>query len=335
MNLVITVITKMGPIAIYNNYNLTGSRFINDFWFLIKSTYISDVARVGVAYFMMAWLMKWLFDPGNTQTNSPDDIQKDGASSQETSNDIKRYKIDKCYALLTGADINPSSRTSLPTLGFVHKDLQRMNNVLRELGFDVSNPCLGRETDVSREFLFDKCINNPSRDLAQSCSLFYFSGHGDKEKVLLSNGESATYVDIILNFNCSSADAPRIFIFDCCCDAPSEGVTPELSLLDNIQPHVLVVFACMPDDITYGNKKNGSYFTHKLENRLRAFVNELSFVEIILQVTGTEVIKEGTRQREYELNPFVVCSLRQQLHFGGSKLNTVLVCVCVCVCVCV
>eukprot|EP00731_Ephydatia_muelleri_P023285 Em0015g868a len=266
------------------------------------------------------------------QKGPSDDIQRDSATSQETSNSTKRHKIesdiqrdtcmsqearyniDKCYALLTGADSATNGRTYL---GFVRKDLERMERVLKELQFEVSNPCLDRD-GVSRAFLFDDCIcdKGNTRDLSQySCSLFYFSGHGDKERVLLSNGDSATYAEIVQQFNASSTERPKIFIFDCCLadlEESREGCS-ELHLRD-IPPHVLVVFGCMPDELAYGDKETGSFFTLKLDNKLRAFVEKLSFFNIIHQVTG------ASKDPKHVVNAFVISTFQKDLYFKG-RLN--------------
>ena len=299
--------------------------------------------------------MEWLKKVGSSllgyrddQRSSLDDIQKDYVKPipQGCSNCIQRYKIDKTYALLTGADTKRTCDNGQNYLEFVHKDLRRMEKVFRDLKFDVLNPCLGREKNVSRVFMFDECINdvNGTRDLGQySCCLFYFSGHGDRKGVVLSNGDHATYLDIIQTFNgSSSTDTPIIFIFDCCRDEPEgascsrdepEGAScsPDRFCTDlcdaDIPPNVLVVFACLPDERTYGCKETGSYFTRKLENKLRAFITQLSFLEIILQVTGPEKILVDGKIRDYVLNPFVICTLSKQLHFGESKFLTLIDCI--------
>lgn len=184
----------------------------------------------------------------------------------------------------------------MPSRGFVDKDLQRMERVLKELNFEVFSPCLNRTDKVSREFLFDRCINDTTRDLAQyDCSLFYYSGHGNREGVVLSTpDERATYAEIIRTFNGSSTDKPKVFIFDCCRDdeeATSEdGTLGQSCCCGEISLHTLVVFACMAEERTYGRREKGSDFTTKLVNKLMAFADDLSVSEIFQQVAGNSSV---------------------------------------------
>ena len=244
-----------------------------------------------------------------------------GWSSGKVQEQIQHYDTDRCYALLTG-DEGGRNRY----LSCVRKDLELMESVLTKLNFVVYNPCLDRDKrtvrPLTREILFDEYINGLSGDeqAQYSCFLFYFSGHGNSNGILLSSGrdqdECVTYKDIVQTFNSASSDKPRIFIFDCCRDKRESPPTDHDNCCcdEGIPRHVTIVFACMSEDQCMGGS-GGSFFTRELELRLGTLYTHLSFGEIIAQVSGN-----------VDPSPLLKSTLTKQLCFRACGKHILILC---------
>ena len=227
---------------------------------------------------------------------------------------IKSYENSSIYALLIG-DEGPSYRY----LGFVHKDLELMEDVLkRKLNFVVSNPCLirdntsGRVRPLTRAILYDEYINGPPREEQDqySCFLFYYSGHGDSSGILLSSDQLARveYDEIVQTFRGTCINKPRIFIFDCCRSNSSCSKKEPMAIFCNrdIPRDVVVVFACVSEEDCYGDK-NGSHFTRHLADKLATLYHDMSFNDIIAQASWVNDYNRPC--------PILVSTLTQQLYF--------------------
>ena len=208
-------------------------------------------------------------------------------------NYIMRYLVKPPigYALLLG-----SSRYKEP-LQCVERDLKAMGEVLSEGGWEINVPC-GCYTEKDS---YEKEVQMlQEKDLKKySCFMFYFSGHGCPEGMLLEpNCELIPFkdvVDMVLHLN-DLRGKPKILIFDCCrvntaCEGKSfGGSNPTFMSLGekfaDTYRDMIVCFACSNNAPSYSAHTDGSIFTQHFAISLRELGRKISFVELLDQAKG-------------------------------------------------
>ena len=227
------------------------------------------------------------------------------------------------------------------------KDLQLMERSLKSCQWCVESPCLPAATEggVMEVHLGRKGFENildgllRSSDVLEpySCFMFYYSGHGTAECVLLSDGEQIPYKDIVSMVSSipSLTKKPKIFIFDCCRQGSSKRGS--LSFGSELEErncvgtggyppeHCLIAFSAAEESSAVGIENAPSVFTLQLAHALPDFRCRLSFAEILSQVAGmTRMIAQSVNRDQ---RPVYCSTLTSLLMLSGK-------CVCVCVCVC-
>lgn len=231
---------------------------------------------------------------------------------------IMRYLIQKPlgYALLLGSSRYPTEQPLL----CVEKDLKDMEAVLKDGGWDVHQPHNGTTTIVGYEHELGKLkrldLNN------YSCFMFYFSGHGSKEGILLQPyGDCVSYksvTDSIVNLR-GLQGKPKIIIFDCCRRMDGELSSPGCDFATGYHD-TIICYACSSNATSIALGKDGSVFTQNFAKKLQQFGREMSFVELLNQAKGEtyHVIKSRFKQAQ---QPVSESGLNCQLLLKGIYIG--------------
>lgn len=203
---------------------------------------------------------------------------------QEKGNYVCFYEMKRPigFALLLGCSSAPCQSGCLPT----KIDLALMENTLKEEDWFIKNPCLNSNYPLTNsQFLayVDALKCNPTLHKF-SCFMFYYSGHGNHNGALLSDGSCMLYEEIVTSIASISClqKKPKIFIFDCCQGVVFENVRTREKYPP---PHTILAFSSCEGMTSYANK-HGSYYTRDLSSKLKEFGKKLSFPEILTFVNG-------------------------------------------------
>lgn len=202
-------------------------------------------------------------------------------------------------------------------------------------GWAVHNPCLTNPQSLtldSCDEILESLELNLSLNLGQySCFMFYYSGHGTSEGLLLSDGSCKPYDEIVMGISkiFSLIDRPKIFIFDCCRVYEEKEKNPEEKCMyvafnkaiektynrvkeerEEYPPrHTVISFSACEGMSGYANQD--SFYTRSLSTKLKQFGKKLSFSEILVLANGG-----ATRYAQYhkvEQRPVIYCTLEKLL----------------------
>ena len=239
--------------------------------------------------------------------------------------DITFYNIESPagFALLLGNDrlTNSSDSTRLP----VKKDLELMQDVLKDYGWHVSSPFAYdphmKEGDCNS--FIQTLVGNLD---AYSCFMFYYSGHGTAKGLLLSDGSCEAYADIVSSVSKmeSLRGKPKIFIFDSCRIPSShpknfkffKEISKQHSDYESQSrnyppPDTLICFSANEGMESFSHDDYGSFYTEQLARRLRHFGEHLTLTEIIT-LTNDGVIKTAHKNQEQQ-QPVIYSTLNKLL----------------------
>lgn len=252
----------------------------------------------------------------------------EGYFHRQNRNYIRRYLIKRPlgYALLLGSS---HYNVSEQPLQCVEKDLQVMGAVLVEGGWEVNVPH-GCNTEVRnyREVMGGL----GGKDLKRySCFMFYFSGHGSPEGILLQpNGDVIKFEEVINSVRQLEdlKGRPKILIFDCCRGSGDDGgLRSGFMSLGGEQfaskyHDMVVCFACTNNATSVAAHENGSIFTQNFATKMRQFGRELSFVDLLSQVTGETyyVVRE---RYKLDQHPVSYSGLTAQLLLKGEDVKCI------------
>ena len=211
---------------------------------------------------------------------------------------LKRYTINSPlgYALLLGS--SQFDATTEPLL-CVKTDLVIMETVLKDTGWHVKAP-YGPSTSWENYTDAMEELREKSDLRSYSCFMFYFSGHGTPEGILLQPQTLVPFkgvIDAIQGIK-SLEGKPKILIFDCCRQDSTThsagfnevGGNPNVLKLGEhfAETHndMIVCFACSHNTKSLSAVSHGSLFTMHLVTALSRFSHDLSFVEILDQAKG-------------------------------------------------
>ena len=240
-------------------------------------------------------------------------------------NYIRRYLIKKPlgYALLLGSSHYNVADVAHQPLKCVEKDLRVMEEMLREGGWEVSVP-YGCNTEVGN--YRDEMRKLGGRDMkSYSCFMFYFSGHGSPEGMLLQpNGDVVRFEEVINSVRRLEdlQGRPKILIFDCCRGGGDDCAVGSrfMSLGEQFASkyHDMVVcFACTNNATSVAGHENGSVFTQNFARKMRQLGRELSFVDLLSQVTG-ETYYVVRQRYDMDQHPVSYSGLTAQLLLKGE-----------------
>ena len=252
--------------------------------------------------------------------------------------DISHYDIGQPagYAVLLGNDrkdqIDPGP---LPLM----KDFHLMSDVLHDCGWYVQP--IPEYPGMSLKECDTKLNSVYVDDFDQySCFMFYYSGHGNSEGLLLSDGCCKPYVDIVQSVSSinSLTGKPKIFIFDSCrCKKEKSrwnffrdiNKIHSENLTENYPPpDTLICYSASEGMEGYSHDDNGSFYTSQLADKLRQFWNRLTFTEIVTLVHGWTV--HLAQQEKKQQQPVMYNSLNRLLLFGGKCLALCIVPIIMC-----
>lgn len=222
-----------------------------------------------------------------------------GSFSEKDSGDsskMKRYYLSDpskiCYAVLLGDNHSPDGKTKLKS---VRNDLILMEETFNECGVYAMRAFKELTFDRSEyEALCEQLVGMESKLAGYSCYLFYYSGHGNHEGILVGQNEVIRYSDIVdrVGMLMKGSKKPRIFIFDCCrekcCNLVIEGSDLKERISHKPQeylPDTLVCFSTLDYSTALGTQK-GSAFTIEFCEALKRFRQYLPLPEIITQASG-------------------------------------------------
>ena len=227
------------------------------------------------------------------------------------------------FALLLGNDrLTPDPKhLRLP----VRKDLELMNDVLKEYEWHVSNP-FAHDPYMKKGDL-DSFLQTLVGNLdAYSCFMFYYSGHGTAKGLLLSDGTCESYTDIVSRVSKmeSLRGKPKIFIFDSCRIASNsshpKNLFKEISKHHNEYqsqtknyppPDTLICFSANEGMVSFSHDDYGSFYTAQLARRLRHFGERLTLTEIIT-LTNNGVTRRAEEIKEQQ-QPVIYSTLNKLL----------------------
>lgn len=243
-------------------------------------------------------------------------------------NFIKRYYITPPlgYALLLG-----SSRYAASNLRCVEKDLQSMEEALREGGWDVGKPC-GCYTEKDG---YEKTVQMlREKDLKKySCFMVYYSGHGCPEGMLLQpNYDLVPFKDVVdMVVRLDNFDGkPKILIFDCCRENGNhahENMGPTQSNFRTLGENfaemyndTIICFACSNNTASLTAHEDGSIFTQHFAKKLRLFGKDLSFVDLLSQAKG-DTFNVAREMFNMSQQPVSYSGLNAQLLLRGVTIH--------------
>lgn len=241
---------------------------------------------------------------------------------------IMRYYIKQPigYALLLG-----SSRYGRSTLRCVEKDLQSMEEVLREGGWDVDKPC-GCYTEKAG---YEETLQMlREKDLKKySCFMVYYSGHGGPEGMLLQpNYDLVPFKDVVdVVMRLDDLDRkPKILIFDCCRgndDCADEGLGGSQSNFRTLGENfaalyndTIICFACSNNRSSFTANEDGSIFTQHFAKKLQWFGKNLSFVDLLSQAKG-DTFNVAREMFKMSQQPVSYSGLNAQLLLKGAHIS--------------
>ena len=251
---------------------------------------------------------------------------------QEESGVVPCYEVREPigYALLLGCDRTPDDLKPL----LIKQDLVLMEETLSDGGWVVSNPCLNAGSlnlTACNNFL-NSLEDDRSLKLGKySCFMFYYSGHGISEGLLLSDGRCIPYEEIVTRISSISAlvNKPKIFIFDSCRTEidrkkESQGIWNylpfnksidkrhiEQKMKDYPPPHTVISFSACEGMPSFADDDSGSFYTRDLANKLKQLGKLLSFGEILTLVNGGAALL--AQEAKKEQRPVTYCSLDRLL----------------------
>ena len=247
---------------------------------------------------------------------------------------LKRYTINPPlgYALLLGS--SKFDATSEPLL-CVKTDLKTMKCVLEDTGWHVKAP-YGPSTSGENYADAMEELRGKSDLSSYSCFMFYFSGHGTPEGMLLQPHNLAPFKEVIdaIQGIKSLEGKPKILIFDCCRQdstdhsaafSQREGNANVLKLGEHFaETHndMIVCFACTHNTKSLSAVSHGSLFTMHLATALSRFSHDLSFVEIVDQAKGgtLHIARQLFRSNQ---QPVSYSGLNAQLLLKGETVQHV------------
>ena len=238
---------------------------------------------------------------------------------------IRRYLIKRPigFAILLGSSRYDASAQPMKC---VEKDLESMRMVLEEGGWEVDTP-YGCNVDREGYDTIERELRG--RDLKKySCFMFYFSGHGSLEGMLLEpDGDPVPFkdvVDMVLRLE-DFQRKPKILIFDCCrgndAACEDEGASRSFkSLGDHFASKyhdMIVCFACTKNATSVAAHENGSIFTQNFAKKLQWFGSRMSFVDLLTQAMG-ETFHVVKSMFEMDQQPVSYSGLNAQLLLRGE-----------------
>lgn len=275
-----------------------------------------------------------LFDKTFMSLSVDKNLAKPTSLLECVSSSLKIYRVREPIgcAMLLGSDC-----ADLPS---VRKDVDIINSALEEGGWDI----ICKNYELKHRTLVDllgnlkkehqlKNLGRQKRDLDDySIFMLYYSGHGNAEGVVLTDGRLLSYNKIVTQVSEVPClyNKPKIFIFDSCREhgktahLPSTHAKPKNHFHEDISkvheeqrssssyppPHTLICFSAAEGSGSYMGD-TGSYYTLVLSHALRQFGRDHSFLEVITQVNG------GTRlvaqEQEKIQNPIFRSNLEMQL----------------------
>ena len=257
-------------------------------------------------------------------------------SFKERFNTLQSYKVTEpigCAMLLSS---NQTSDPKTPRLPAVCTDMGTMSTLLANKGWDIL--CKDYYVDKNR-FLsrLDSLANLPLDKY--SVFLFYYTGHGLAEGVILNDSGEIPYADIVTKVSAIHClrNKPKIFIFDSCRyeggsasqpgnHSPACSVTSKTQFHKEIQQqhqeevknrdpypprHTLLCFSAAMGTFSLMDRAEGSFYTLAFSHAFRQLGHYLSFPEIITQVNGgTKAILYSMDQEQH---PVFISTLEKQL----------------------
>lgn len=246
--------------------------------------------------------------------------------------DILLYDISSPvgYAALFCNDQSSYNREPLP----VFKDLNHMFNALHNCNWKV------QLYPKSPSMTLDDCKKRLQTIVdwnydEYSCFMFYYSGHGTSNGLLLSDGCCMRYSDIVDSIaSINSLDGkPKLFIFDSCRKVPQkpkekhgilknlfhkEKIESETDIQNKIPVDTLICFSTNEGTESYSGDNVGSLFTTRLTKMLEKFWRKLTFTEIVTLAHGWTI--QLAQNYKLEQQPVMESSLTRLLLLDSKKL---------------
>ena len=230
---------------------------------------------------------------GRYDENSAAEVANNGRifkTIKEKFNETLKYDVKEPVgcALLVGCRGPEGKKLS----GAVFQDLYNMKTALDKVG-EWQTTCL-TERDVpclNKRTLFEK-INDTLLYLhGRSIFLFYFSGHGNNDGVILDDGHTLDYKKIVnrvaqleeqLNFtrNRRGVVKPKIFIFDMC-RLENQSNKKTKCPKNFPPPHTLVCFSAAEGCESVLDTNEGSFYTLALAHSISSLGQRYSFHEVV------------------------------------------------------
>ena len=265
------------------------------------------------------------------------------------------YEVTKPigYAVLVGSDRSRHHDTYSKA---IRGDLKLMSTVMKGLDWTVFSPCHNESSeDITLTWnQWEKVLKNlesKSSDFKQySCFLFYYSGHGISDSVVLSDGECLPYEEIICEISKipSLQYKPKIFIFDCCREdvdfekyEVSEIRDKSSNKDGNFEKHIrkvyeegdhsdgyppadtMICFSASEGSKSWMEQESGSIFTLQFAHALLQFSYRLSLCELLTQVIGGTV--QIARRALNRLQcPVFITTMARMLILNGKAFQFVI-----------
>ena len=256
--------------------------------------------------------------------------------SQLMGSNLRSYNVNEpmgCAMLFS------SSRTTAPNseLPAVTSDMTEISQSLAEAGWDLicrsydseSGYMCSRLDSLNINPVIDRKNNQWHEVKDYSIFLFYYTGHGEANGVVLNDGLLVKYSTIVKKVASHSAfkDKPKIFVFDSCRVIGAEGrpYYQDIKEVHNEEtkhdesyppPHTMICFSATEGCASFMTHYGGSFYTLSLSHALRQFGQYLTVTEIFTQVNG------GTREVAscygHQQHPVVISNLDKQLVLNGK-----------------
>ena len=257
----------------------------------------------------------------------------------------KRYDVRKPigYALLLYSD--QIQRREGTRLYSTFNDVLLMRDTLKNGGWEVSY--LTSAVDRGALMREIETLGRKEQDLDRySIFLFYYTGHGSAEGVVLSDSETVSYFEIVTKISAieTLAEKPKVFIFDSCREKQPEAgpghnyvvsKTPFHEEIRDAQKlysgisypprHTMICHSAALGQASFADQMEGSLYTLTLSQALRQLGEHLSLPEIITQVGGgTYEVACYCNQNQYQdqrldQRPVFISNLEKQLVLSSES----------------
>ena len=262
---------------------------------------------------------------------------------QSSLKEVKYYTVNGpigCAVLFGSEKTTEDKSDYLPS---VNKDLNLMKTTLVSAGWHIK--CNSGKVDKNMLIKELNMLKTRGEDLKKySVFLFYYSGHGVAEGIVLTKSGMVPYAEIVTRVSSISSlqDKPKIFIFDCCRKRDERPTIKEQfhtfsknqfgieieeahyqACSNGGYPprHTMLCFSASEGMTGLMDITEGSFYTLVLSHALKQFGQHLSLPEVITQVGGgTYAVAYSQRENQ---RPIFMSNLEKQLVLSSKFCESI------------